>query len=410
MPSSFSWLDFAESDRQRAMQVIDLFREKTTVDELGFAPIRDAFADYLFPGTSTIQTRARYFLFVPWIFQRYDRKAMTAHELARKVRTRETRLIEALIRGGQDQGGIIGKRARATLERMPSSVYWRGLREWGIRLFSGSIDQYMRRHARERSRALAAERSSYEPLEAPVRNWHPSLPEEPSSLYEAATFELTQEEAEFLRDRILAHQPRSMLAYLVHAQLPEFNAVYAWDDEAAGLLPSDLRSEVEHARRFALCAWGGPLAYSRLIAVAKRDGELVGKLHEALQGWQQALQAEQNLLETWDLDSFWSLVHRLHPRLTQPTHTFAKDWIELAFKAAAGHAVWEDPYVAQRIAGRERQLKGPRARLNPENQRGRDRWQGDASGGPMDFRWGPTRIVVNDILAGLNGGRGGSGA
>lgn len=34
---------------------------------LGFAPIRDAFADYFFPGTSTIQTRARYFLFVPWI-------------------------------------------------------------------------------------------------------------------------------------------------------------------------------------------------------------------------------------------------------------------------------------------------------------------------------------------------------
>lgn len=46
MPSTLSWLDFAESDRQRAMQVIDLFREKSTVDELGFAPIRDAFADY----------------------------------------------------------------------------------------------------------------------------------------------------------------------------------------------------------------------------------------------------------------------------------------------------------------------------------------------------------------------------
>ena len=86
MPSAFTWLDFAESDRQKAMQVIDLFREKGTVDELGFAPIRDAFADHLFPGTSTIQTRARYFLFVPWIMQRFKRRALTVPEFAQKVR------------------------------------------------------------------------------------------------------------------------------------------------------------------------------------------------------------------------------------------------------------------------------------------------------------------------------------
>ena len=73
MLSALSWLDFAESDRQRAMQVIDLFREKNTVDELGFSPIRDAFADHFFPGTSTIQTRARYFLFVPWILKHYEK-------------------------------------------------------------------------------------------------------------------------------------------------------------------------------------------------------------------------------------------------------------------------------------------------------------------------------------------------
>jgi hypothetical protein len=67
MASSFSWLDFSESDRQQTMQVLDLFREKNTLDELGFGPIRDAFADHFFPGTSTIQTRARYFLFIPWM-------------------------------------------------------------------------------------------------------------------------------------------------------------------------------------------------------------------------------------------------------------------------------------------------------------------------------------------------------
>jgi hypothetical protein len=65
MPSSFSWLDYSEQHRRQMLDVIDLFREQETRDELGIGTVRDAFADALFPGTSTIQTRARYFLFVP---------------------------------------------------------------------------------------------------------------------------------------------------------------------------------------------------------------------------------------------------------------------------------------------------------------------------------------------------------
>jgi hypothetical protein len=47
------------------VDVISAFREQDTRDELGLGTIRDGFANILFPGTSTIQTRARYFLF--WV-------------------------------------------------------------------------------------------------------------------------------------------------------------------------------------------------------------------------------------------------------------------------------------------------------------------------------------------------------
>ena len=43
------------------------FRIKESRDELGLGAIRASFADALFPGTSTIQTRLRYMLFVPWV-------------------------------------------------------------------------------------------------------------------------------------------------------------------------------------------------------------------------------------------------------------------------------------------------------------------------------------------------------
>jgi hypothetical protein len=57
------------------------------------------------------------------------------------------------------------------------------------------------------------------------------------------------------------------------------------------------------------------------------------------------------------------------------------------------------------IVKREGQLKGPRARLVPDNHRARDRWQGDAGGGPMDYRWGSSQIILNDIVRGIAGGR-----
>lgn len=404
MPSSLSWLDFAESDRQRAMQVIDLFREKGTVDELGFAPIRDAFADYLFPGTSTIQTRARYFLFLPWLMRRYENRKFTAQQIAEKIRKRETKLIRALLAGDDKQGGIIGRDALDALKRMPSSVYWRGLHLWGVRLFSGSIDQYCRRCARARSVAdQGVVTDDGEPLSVSSRNWHPSLPNEPADLYERALFRLTAQEAEFLRERICAAQPTSMLAQVVNRATSRLTAGFAWDESLNAMLTPQLRKAVEHARRFAVCAWGGPLIYSRMLAGRKQNAELVAKLDVSLAEWQEALGREETELSEWDRADFWSLIHRLNPRLSSRTQNFADNWIGVALRAAAGTPVWKETVVQKLIEGREGQLKGARARLRPENQRARDRWQGDAEGGPMDFRWGPTRIIVNDIMVGLYG-------
>ena len=48
------WIDFSKEDRQKAFDVINLLSEQGAVDELGIGVIRDAFANYFFPGTSTM--------------------------------------------------------------------------------------------------------------------------------------------------------------------------------------------------------------------------------------------------------------------------------------------------------------------------------------------------------------------
>ena len=60
-------IDFNKTDRDKVLNVIKLFSEQGAVDELGIGTIRDAFANTFFPGTSTIQTRAKYFFIVSYL-------------------------------------------------------------------------------------------------------------------------------------------------------------------------------------------------------------------------------------------------------------------------------------------------------------------------------------------------------
>jgi hypothetical protein len=44
--------------------VLEHFNEQGSVDELGLGSLRDAISNTLFPGTSVLLTRLRYFLFI----------------------------------------------------------------------------------------------------------------------------------------------------------------------------------------------------------------------------------------------------------------------------------------------------------------------------------------------------------
>jgi hypothetical protein len=84
--STFVWLDHSERERRKMLDVVDLFREHDTRDELGVGSVRDAFADMLFPGTSTIMTRARYFLLVSWTYQKLERSHVKSGEIGPRAR------------------------------------------------------------------------------------------------------------------------------------------------------------------------------------------------------------------------------------------------------------------------------------------------------------------------------------
>ena len=90
------WIDFSEKDRKRAIDVLHLLNEGA-VDELGIGVVRDAFADYFFPGTSTIMTRAKYFLIIPYAIKEACAKSPSdiraAYQELEKIEKNMTNII-----------------------------------------------------------------------------------------------------------------------------------------------------------------------------------------------------------------------------------------------------------------------------------------------------------------------------
>jgi hypothetical protein len=140
--SLFGWLDYDERDAQRMREVFAAFDDKETIDSLGFGVIRDSMSDQLFPGISTIQTRARYFFFVPWICQVLEAEAVPPGRFNARLREFEVALIESLREVEGSNQGVIGYRARKRLTRLPSTVYWSGLQAFGIRQLSLTLAEY----------------------------------------------------------------------------------------------------------------------------------------------------------------------------------------------------------------------------------------------------------------------------
>ena len=119
MVSRFAWLDHSESDRREALDVVDLFCEQVIWDELGIGTVGGALADSLFTGISTLLTRSKYPLFITWIYQDIEADRTKSSDVAKIARRHEVDLIYQLLKS-DDTDGVIGKDAKAGLQRLPS--------------------------------------------------------------------------------------------------------------------------------------------------------------------------------------------------------------------------------------------------------------------------------------------------
>ena len=412
MPSLFAWLDHSENDRRRALDIIDLFREQDTRDELGIGTVRDAFADLLFPGISTIQTRAKYFLFIPWIYQQLELGKTRSHDVARLARRHEIELIYELL-NTDDTDGIIGKEAKAGLQRLPSSVYWAGLGIFGVRRFQGSLDQYHRsldKFYRGRRHIHASAEDGIVDLFKPQVNWHEGIPPVPGDFPRGTSLRLDQDEAEYLRQQIMSNVPGTFIAFLVDQGEWWARTDFPWEHPQVGECSVRVQNQLHHADLFSLLMLGSALLYNLMLAekrasghgeISSKTAKLVDYYHNELSTWSTEIEAVRPALSKWahSRTNFWKAIHQINTRIPIPTVQFVNTWIDLALGADGVETLIGSRSARDLIHRRERRLKRALARL--DNTRALEMWSGAAGTQRLSYRWPQAQVILQDILRGL---------
>lgn len=401
MESSFSWLDFSERERRKALDIIEQFRDEDTRDELGIGTIRNALADLLFPGTSTIQTRARYFLFVPWTYLRLEGSRVGYPEVSRRARQAELKLIDALATAETE--GVIGSISRGRLQRLPSNIYWAGLRTWGIHVFDRSQDEYhswLNRYYSEIKRTGGQETGGDRRLMTSA-NWHANLPLPPEGFPDDVNFLLRSEEAEYLSDRIRQRVSKSLLAYMVGHRVESPAVDFPWLLPVVLALPRELGRIIEHARHFSEIMLGAALLYNLLLADSRSEfADTAALYRQRLSGWWEGTAVTRARLSGTTLPSLWETLgesqdHRVPPR----TRTFVTRWYQIVQNSHTIASISDGVAVRDLVRERERQLKGVRARIG--NDKMLVNWNGSSGSAQLDYRWKVASRMIDDIVTAL---------
>jgi len=380
--SSLGWIDFSSEHRDKVRTVLDLLKKQGVVDELGIGVIRDAFSDRMFPGISTVQTRAKYFTLVAYrieaFMQRSGRKQTLESYLSVSEKQDRIKLVEN--HEGEGELGIIGGTFKTDWKRdvvrKPSSIYWNGLRTFGFVTPDTSLSEFSARLSEGKTSLRQVLRGTKEDDGDATQSYENRAPrvavQSPDKEYwETLRIDLNLEEARLLRQHITDQEPDSLIGQIllhpewleqtlqisVHAPFKEFCELpFIKKIQVPGLTAT-----VEHARDFWQVMKGAHIRYNCLLQRGADDPTL----EEQFEGeWEEWLDDMNPFPDSWDNDFFWGLVGTRSGSIG-PTNSFVARWIEQTRQGCPDLGKCDELVRLQ-----EMQNKGPRARLRSDNREG----------------------------------------
>ena len=404
--ASIGWIDFSTNDRNRVGSVLDLLHPEGMVDELGMGTIRDALANQLFPGISTIQTKAKYFFIIPYIL--LDYQALKPSHRRNKsplkyLEDNEYDIMWYLAKkyDYEEGSGVIGitKKPPNKIIRRPSAIYWNGLYTYQFIHTNGlSADSFLRPATKHFLESLVSvqtgDDSAGDDADAEYENMFrirvPTLLKWRNNL----TLDLSKEEAEFFQDRIVSISKSKLIAELLQNDklwkvfTKAENFVQFAKTALSLSLPSNLEAMLILAHDFSELMYGAHLAYNCQLQKTVFNNDLFKDQWDA---WLSSL--PNNMLNYAQFNP--EVLFRYATTTRTTTAQFVRTWWQQAQNAFPGSNRKNDLIEQQ-----EAMVKGPKARLRwkkTEDVR-ENNWHGLKH---FDYRLYQGRTILDDIRKGL---------
>ncbi len=383
------FIDFSKEERNKILATLKLLGTQTALDELGIGVIRDAYADILFPGISTIQTRAKYFVLIPYLFQKAAKLNLQSGAQVRKWLTAaEDKLVQTLVDNSDDsENGIIGKRAlgqKRTVKMRPSGIYWNGLRTFeilrgtGVSL-SAACSMIAASSKMKAELTVVTDGETFDDRDAASYDSILFSPISPENDFEKeAAILLTKKEAEFLAYKISQSTltKNTLLDFLIKNKLD----CNSFDDIPEDILPKALRKDYQLARDFSDFIIGAHIRYN-VIFSEYQDDEMEVEWNQ----WRNTF-----VVHDFSLDDILSRIS-----CNDLTERFCREFLTLVYQNDVNA-------IDELIVHREKQIKGDRAKLRKPTEY-RYNYDRPIHFYRLDFRFGTAKTIIHDIITGLEG-------
>ncbi len=413
--SKLGWIDFSDSSRQKVLSVLEALNGKGTIDELGIGSIRNAFSNELFPGTSTLMTRAKYFFFVPYILKDFlrDKKANDAKKY---LYDQEKWLVEKLTdkyKDNLDGSGIIGytialanqnRRQQLLAAQPPSTIYWGSIRKFGIYQGSSSLTNYLQQLTELKKEKWTLEQiqddiSGIDDLGADDDRSMLSVPYSPT-WRENLSMELNEEEQIFLKNKIIDQFPSSLISLILS---DDSLAFFACETESITDLENHLKNRLQKfldknlltqinktlqtANRFWRVINGAHILYNLLLQ-EKIDGNnsLKNKFTEDWDDWIEEMKELD--WENFDRKLLWEIVDQ-ETKLNLQSRNFVNIWFD-----NCKNKNFDRNILDALVETQEKRIKGKRAKLHNVQDLRYDKRQGLAY---MRFRFPNAQRIITDL-------------
>lgn len=391
------WVDFSKEDRNKALDVINLLQGEGAVDELGLGIIRDAFANHFFPGTSTIQTRAKYFLIVPYALKDTVKnwKGNNINDALQKLDDIEKECGLKMFQA-DDSEGVIGRRnlPHNWVSRTPSSIYLSGLRTYGILTdpsisISGFFKLYsINSNDRKTNKALLnkvdAQTDELDDVGAGDIDFLKllNIPSYESDWIDNLKITLTAKEAKFLKSQIIKSVQNSIMGIILMNNL-DIDIYTSFKDFSIGIesyLSEEEKYIIKLANQFNELAYAARVRYNVLVSQEENE--------EANTEWDKILLNTAMYSDLNINDMFFKLNLPLNKQNIR-TRSFLRNVQNCIIQNRIGD-------LDAIIINRELQLKDrSRAKIGDGNSY--SEWIG---GRYLDYRFPDARTIIDDIYVG----------